>query len=76
MRKKRTARNNHGWTPQRIQALRIARGEETWEFAKELRTHWRVVQRWESGVNVPTGTTTLVLDLMERRLREKEVVRT
>ena len=69
---KKRPRDNHGWTPNRIKALRVARGDELWSFAKELRTHWRVVQRWESGENVPTGTATVLLDLMDLKLRQRQ----
>ena len=70
----RDKQQNHGWTPKRIKQLRQARGADNSQFAKLFRVHWRTVDRWESGENIPVGPATVLFDLMEQKLREREVV--
>lgn len=57
---------NDQWTPERIKALRHRLGETQRKFGERCGVSYRTIQDWEGSLNVPTGASLRLLDLVEK----------
>lgn len=63
---------NMEWTPERIKSLRHRVGENQEDFAKRFRVSVDALQHWEQGRGKPLGPVEVILDSIEKQLRESK----
>ena len=67
----------HRFSPAKIKALRISLGMSQGQFSAALGVKPLTVAKWEQGINIPSGSSLRILQMLTRRpkiLEETEVV--
>lgn len=72
MAQKRKGPTMTDWTPERIKALRLARGESQEEFARHFRLTVGSVRVWEQEKKGghPNGAATVILDQLAEQAKK------